>query len=276
MSRSWALPFGPADKRPQLVPKRADCGTPHPYRMQVEVFLETAVELTDSQTIVVIETAPMFDNIYYVTVVVGTVVLWRLSIGERPAALARWNISRLNFLFLTWCALAASSIVPLLSFALLQQITAISAEMEDPLRQLLSEVGMLSGIAIGFGYLRRSIAPPASKGWMKTNRWLAGFLTFLASVPLTFGAGKAAEFILGYFGLPVESQKQLDLVMGLRSRKAFAAWAFVAVIAAPITEEIVFRAGLFRFFRGRFPRWATLSLPSALFAFLHVDLKTSK
>ena len=48
----------------------------------------------------------------------------------------------------------------------------------------------------------------------------------------------------------------------------------LAVVVAPLTEELVFRAGLFRFLRGRVPRWLALVGPSLVFAMLHVDWST--
>ena len=46
----------------------------------------------------------------------------------------------------------------------------------------------------------------------------------------------------------------------------------LAAIIAPITEELIFRAGIFRYARTRLPRWAALLLPACLFAALHNHL----
>jgi hypothetical protein len=48
----------------------------------------------------------------------------------------------------------------------------------------------------------------------------------------------------------------------------------LAVIIAPLTEELVFRAGLFRYFRTRMPRSVALVAPSVFFATLHVNWAT--
>jgi membrane protease YdiL (CAAX protease family) len=48
----------------------------------------------------------------------------------------------------------------------------------------------------------------------------------------------------------------------------------LAIVMAPITEELVFRAGFFRYCRTRLPRWAALLVPSLLFASLHVNWST--
>jgi hypothetical protein len=46
----------------------------------------------------------------------------------------------------------------------------------------------------------------------------------------------------------------------------------VAILVAPISEELLFRAGIFRYVRTRLPRWLALLLPALLFALLHLDV----
>jgi membrane protease YdiL (CAAX protease family) len=48
----------------------------------------------------------------------------------------------------------------------------------------------------------------------------------------------------------------------------------LAVVIAPLTEELVFRAGLFRYFRMRMPHGVALLVPALLFASLHVNWAT--
>jgi hypothetical protein len=48
----------------------------------------------------------------------------------------------------------------------------------------------------------------------------------------------------------------------------------LAVVIAPLTEELVFRAGLFRFLRSRAPHWLALGVSAVLFASLHVNWVT--
>ena len=45
-------------------------------------------------------------------------------------------------------------------------------------------------------------------------------------------------------------------------------------VTAPISEELLFRAGIFRFLRTRLPRWAAILVPAVLFAAAHVNLAT--
>jgi hypothetical protein len=48
----------------------------------------------------------------------------------------------------------------------------------------------------------------------------------------------------------------------------------LALVTAPISEELVFRAGLFRYFRTRMPRSIALIAPALMFAVLHVNWET--
>jgi hypothetical protein len=43
----------------------------------------------------------------------------------------------------------------------------------------------------------------------------------------------------------------------------------LALVVAPVSEELVFRAGLFRFLRSRAPRWVAFAVSAGLFALLH-------
>jgi membrane protease YdiL (CAAX protease family) len=45
----------------------------------------------------------------------------------------------------------------------------------------------------------------------------------------------------------------------------------LAVVLAPIAEELIFRAGMFRVLKGRIGRWPAIAISSALFAALHLS-----
>ena len=63
----------------------------------------------------------------------------------------------------------------------------------------------------------------------------------------------------------------VDMFLRADSRLLLVVLIGLATIVAPVTEELVFRAGLFRYFRTRLPRWLAFLLPAVLFAALHVD-----
>ena len=130
--------------------------------------------------------------------------------------------------------------------------------------------GILLGIA-GF-YLvfgQRVRAPAPAKPALSAFK--SGVVTFLIAMPIVLGASFAWEFVLTRMGLPEEKQELVDILENTHSLTLKLLLLSVATLVVPITEEVVFRAGLFRYFRTRAPRWAVIVVTSALFAALHLS-----
>jgi membrane protease YdiL (CAAX protease family) len=102
----------------------------------------------------------------------------------------------------------------------------------------------------------------------------AGAGTFLAAMPLLVLTSLAWRALLQLLGLPAERQALVDLFQQAESGPLLALLIAIAVGLAPITEEIVFRAGLFRYARTRLPRALALLAPAILFAALHANLSS--
>ena len=75
-------------------------------------------------------------------------------------------------------------------------------------------------------------------------------------------------------GVPVESQRAVEIFVGLKSSWLRVGFGFFAVVIAPVAEEFVFRGMLYPFVKqlGR-PRTALFGV-SALFAAIHFDAGT--
>ena len=93
-------------------------------------------------------------------------------------------------------------------------------------------------------------------------------LTFLAVVPLVSGAGFLGECLLKVAHLPTERQELVDLFTQTKSPALLGFIVVLALAVAPVSEELVFRAGFFRFLRTRIPRWAAYGASAGLFALL--------
>jgi aspartate carbamoyltransferase catalytic subunit len=100
----------------------------------------------------------------------------------------------------------------------------------------------------------------------------AGLVTFVLALPLLVAVGYVWTLILNLVGLPAERQELIGLFAGAKSPLLLGSLVVLASIVAPITEELIFRAGLFRYARTRLPRWAALLLPAVLFGALHGNL----
>ncbi len=114
-------------------------------------------------------------------------------------------------------------------------------------------------------------APPAPPpAGLKTLA--AGFCTFLAALPVVLLAGVITEWVHDLLGIPLVRQELVDIFRATDNPGRFLWMTIVAVVLAPLTEESIFRGGLFRYLRTRLPRWLAFVLPAAAFAVLHGNL----
>jgi hypothetical protein len=114
------------------------------------------------------------------------------------------------------------------------------------------------------------IHPPATLAW-SIQSLRGGLLVFLVSMPLVTGVALAWEWILQTLGLPTERQELVDLILQSKSPALLGSLAVMALVVAPVAEELVFRAGIFRFLRTRAPRWVAFGVSAGLFALLHAN-----
>ena len=99
----------------------------------------------------------------------------------------------------------------------------------------------------------------------------SGLVTFLIALPLVDGTSFAWDYFLTKTGLPTERQDMVDILQNTGSPGVKIALILVATLLVPVTEEVLFRGGLFRYFRTRVPRWAAILVTSLLFGALHVS-----
>jgi membrane protease YdiL (CAAX protease family) len=207
---------------------------------------------------------------------VGLLLLWRLVAS--PSARASRGQPRLG----AWTAPGSDLLLFILLVTcggILFQVAAVRVLAHTPLESddrlivaaALFQLGLLAGVAgfhLGFG--RAGAAPPpAGPGALPS-----GAATFLITLPLLAVVTLAWQGLLGAFGLPVEKQDIIDLFANTQSNLLRGLVIVFAVVIAPITEELIFRRGLFRYLRGRVPRWVALGAPALLFGCLHVSWKS--
>lgn len=203
----------------------------------------------------------------------GLVVLVRVlrrrgeNLASAPGA---WNAPLPDFLVFALCVigglLLGSSAGGALGRALSLHGTGAAA-----VGGALAQGGMLLG---ALGYFRffpqeRFPGPLTIPGMFR-----AGGATFLAALPLLVLTSIAWRALLQALGLPAERQALVDLFQQAESGPMLGLLIVIAVALAPVTEEIVFRAGLFRYVRTRFPRPIALMAPALLFAALHANLSS--
>ncbi len=138
------------------------------------------------------------------------------------------------------------------------------------------QLGILAGLGHAwFWHLRPSrrpaprtatpphISPPAS-------RILRGaFFTFLVAMIVVGPASLLWQSLLKWCGFEAPPQDLVRLFADTGDLSSLIVLVLLAVVVAPLTEELAFRVGLFRWLLGRVPRGVALILPSLIFAALH-------
>jgi uncharacterized protein len=214
--------------------------------------------------------------------IAGIVVLWRVRFS--PAArtaletsyrpLGTWRLLPSDFLTSALLVMFGGLGLQLAVGFLGRGLPALTA---DPdlwliLQGIAFQLGMLAGAVGAFYYTRsRGNVLPGGDPHL-TPLPKAGFLTFLAVLPVVTTVSFAWTGLLQLMGIEPERQELVDLFVNAESRTTAIVMASFAILVAPITEELIFRAGLFRYLRTRIPRWAALLLPALLFASLHGNL----
>jgi membrane protease YdiL (CAAX protease family) len=203
----------------------------------------------------------------------GAWMVWRhaLSPGrraERAPRLAEWRLPPIDF-----ACYACSGLVGAVALSAFAGAATRRAHLAQGATTLLGSAVMEGGFLLGIVafhalYVRSAGARTPGPGMRLALR--GGVATFLAVLPVVFAVSFAWDYLLARLGLPDEKQELVDILE--RTGPGALRWWFIAVatVLVPLTEEIVFRGGLFRYLRTRIPRWAAIAGTSVLFGALHV------
>jgi uncharacterized protein len=199
-------------------------------------------------------------------------ILWlALSANGRAARrirLAEWRIPGIDFACFLCCGFVGFVVLSSIAGPLIRH-ARLGGDVTTVLSPVVVDGGFLAGLAVfqlmyaargGMG-LGRIDVPQALR---------TGVATFLIATPPLSVSLWASEYLLTKMGFPVEKQAAVDMFETMQS--APLKWCFVALAATlvPAAEELIFRAGLFRYLRTRMPRWVAISATSALFGAAHV------
>jgi uncharacterized protein len=111
----------------------------------------------------------------------------------------------------------------------------------------------------------RSMRPSLS--WPEATGYGVG--TLLVAVPVLILISLGWMELLRFFNLPEEPQDLIALFNQTKSVFVVAGMLVVACVLAPIYEELLFRAGLYRFIRHRLGRMPALLLSGLCFGAMH-------
>ncbi|HTB64340.1 MAG TPA: CPBP family intramembrane glutamic endopeptidase [Opitutales bacterium] len=210
-----------------------------------------------------------------------TALVWQVKRARRepPAGVTPWRTTWLDFGIWIW--IVACSVYLGVNILRLVQPSGAGAQATG-LDVLLNSVAQISALAALLILLRlkKPFSPaPVNHASLPLPRALKeGALALLAACPIIFLASElwADALILAQHiwpSLQTPLQDTVTLLSQSSSISAKALLVFFAVLVAPATEELFFRAGIYRFLKSRLPAgWAAI-VASLIFALTHVNLE---
>lgn len=136
-------------------------------------------------------------------------------------------------------------------------------------RRFLLTIERLPRLAI-IAHVQPKPAPPISPA----NAVLAGIGVFCIARAIFIPIALVWDLLLKYLRLDAPEQDLVALFRNEPSIMRIVLMTAVAIIIAPVAEEIAFRGGLFGYIRTRTRRLVALIIPSLLFAIVHGNLRS--
>ena len=207
---------------------------------------------------------------------VGLVALWRFVLspaaraGSPPAPLPRWEVPLEKFVLFLLLVLCLPLCFGAAGGLILKHL-ALAGDAVTVFNGAAGQLGLLAGIALYRLVIDRTPGPRVTGG---PGVFGSGLATFLIAMPVVTAVNLASQYLMEQAGWPVEKQDLIGMFAHADSPGLLVTLIILATITAPLTEEWIFRAGLFRYLRTRVPRGVALVLPGLLFAALHVNWKS--
>lgn len=229
-----------------------------------------------------------------VLLVVGSIVLHRWWLGAKAPALKAmrllpWTITVSDFLTRALFAVLGGLGFQFLTIGLQRQFKdSLVSDIWLVVHNLAFQLGLIAGVLLGIAFTKTkredpslvdtsdALPPgetePPHPAPLPVNAVWAGLLLFLGSLPLVALTSLLSALVLRAAGIDTEQQELVDLLARSDSLLLIVGMAILAVVFAPIIEEIVFRAGVFRYLRTRVPRMVAFLLSAVFFSALHNNL----
>ena len=158
------------------------------------------------------------------------------------------------------------------SYKLIRKVEDFPKENEFLLAFPMS-IAMLVGLYVFYRYynLKDDVPINPEKHGVLTLFGKA-FYFLLAVVPLMLVGSHTWTFILDYFNIPLDPQDLVTQVQSMSFSSTFVLLFLLAVVVAPITEELFFRAFIYRSLKSYFPTTGAAVVSSLFFAFMHFNI----
>jgi membrane protease YdiL (CAAX protease family) len=204
----------------------------------------------------------------------GLWLLWKYVLSpSAPAAerlLAEWRIPPIDFGCYAFFTIAGYLALSALVGLVLKHVM-LSDDAAKVIGAVIQDVGFLLGM-YGFHLFYRKVNRTAPKPPSPLGPAIrSGAVTFFIAMAIVDVTMLAWSYVISVLGLPDKNQEFVDIAQNSASPWMNASLIATAALLVPVTEELVFRAGLFRYFKTRIPRWLAIVLTSALFGALHAS-----
>lgn len=198
----------------------------------------------------------------------GLQLVLRPASRRAPALLPAWDITLNDFFLLLWLVLIGG-FAGQFGLNLLHRIHPLDRTHLAIFGTAAFHGGMLLGM-VGHRliFARASTRLPLAF----SGSLLTGLATFLIALPVVTLVSLLWQWLLHLCNIRLENQEAIDLLRFTDSLVLRFFLLSLAVLVAPVTEELIFRAGIFRYLRTRVPRWVALLVPALLFASLHLNV----
>lgn len=196
--------------------------------------------------------------------------------GGDSKTISTWDIPWTHFLLFVWV---------IFSVILLGQVTLrgalegrIGAFPDPEVIQIIAFGSLFHFSIIGVWLLARINQPQLFEAPLNQHpvSWprAAGIAMYsiLAVLPLIAVGGAVWVLLLELLRVPVEAQKVVEVFMEIEVTALLVLMVLLVVLLAPISEELIFRGGLYRFLKARFSFWHAAISSSVLFSLMHMNV----
>jgi membrane protease YdiL (CAAX protease family) len=189
--------------------------------------------------------------------------------GGHGARLEPWEVSVSDFLLFAFLIIAGGLLSGFIGGLVLARL-----DLAEDTKMILASAAFQIGLLIGPALVPLNLGHHPLRPSLGQGALQSGLTTFLISLPIVTLVNWLWLEVLLFLKLPTEQQDLLRLFNESTHLGLIVLIVALATICAPIAEELLFRATLFRFLRTRIPRWIALLLPGTIFAALHVNWST--
>jgi hypothetical protein len=219
----------------------------------------------------------------------GLWLLWRLALSPAarakgvPSRLAEWPIGWIGFGVLVGGAVLAGAAGEVGAFEFFRPDrmfghtgpngTIVEGSSPELRENLVEMAATLAVVVWCLGYRKLAEAGKGFAPMIRLQTALAGgAATFLIMMTTDLAVGCFWRAAMQSAGAQPEAQDVVIAFKAIKSPEARVLFLLVAVVGAPVAEELVFRGGLYHFARTRLPRWQALLVPACLWAAMHGSL----